>query len=496
VTLLLLAACSSGGGSAVKAPSSSGSSDSSSTDDNTVVPGKTTFGPNDDDVIIKKAVTDVETFYAQEFQKLYGTPFKPLSGGLFPYGPDDPPPNCGGAGKSAYREVAQNAFYCPPSDFMAWDTVNLTNDLLDNFGPFTLAIVVAHELGHAVQARHGILDGRFVTFLTEQQADCFAGAYTQHVQQGGSKAFTVTPADLDSAIGGFLLIRDPIGTDTVHDTAAHGSAFQRINAFEDGLQGGAAKCKTYEDGTFNFVPEVFDPGSLDQAQNGNLPFPEVEPLVIKNLEGFWAAAFKDINKTWTPAKINAFDPAAGVSCGGSSKKGADAVGLAFYCRPDDTLNWDEKRLMPAIYRIGDLAEAVIIANEYSTRAQHLADLPTGTPDARTQVDCFTGVWVGTTKTDEINKTLPAEAQLSLSPGDLDEAVSAFLELSKASASESGNSTSGTAFRHLDAFRTGFFTSFNSGFNAGLTACVNGAAASDSSSSSSARSSSSSSSSTG
>jgi predicted metalloprotease len=178
-----------------------------------------------------------------------------------------------------------------------------------------------------------------------------------------------------------------------------------------------------------------------------------------------------------------------VSCGGQSKKGDDAVGLAFYCPPDDTLNWDEQRLMPAIYRIGDLAEAVIIANQYSTRAQHLAELPTGTPDARMQVDCLTGVWVATTKTDEINKTLPPEAQLSLSPGDLDEAVSAFLELSKASASESGNSTSGTAFRHLDAFRTGFFTSFNNGFNAGLTACVNGAAASDSSSSSSANSSS-------
>src|SRR3954447_12801756 len=205
--LLVLAACSSSGGKATQGAAGTNSStgDSASTnDENSAVPGKTTFGPDDDDAIIRKAVADVQSFYEDEFTKLYGGSFDPIGGGLFPYGPDDPPPNCGGAGTADYKDVAQNAFYCPQSDFVAWDTVNLTNDLLDNFGPYTLAIVVAHELGHAIQARHGILDGRVGTFLTEQQADCFAGAYTQHVQQGGSKEFKVTVADLDSALGGFL----------------------------------------------------------------------------------------------------------------------------------------------------------------------------------------------------------------------------------------------------------------------------------------------------
>ena len=487
VVLLVLAACSSGGGQAAR-NSKSSSSDASTTDENAAVPGKTTFGPDDDDVIIKKAVDDVQSFYEQEFPKLYGTPFAPLTGGLFPYGPDDPPPKCGGVGKSDYREVAQNAFYCPQGDFMAWDTVNLTNDLLDNFGPYTLAIVVAHELGHAIQERHGILDGRFITFVTEQQADCFAGAYTQHVQQGGSKAFKVTLTDLDNAIGGFLLIRDPVGTDSVNDTSAHGSAFQRINAFEDGLQGGTAKCKTYEDETFNFVPEVFDPGSLDQARQGNLPFPQVEPLVIANLEGFWTTAWSAVKRQaatkWTPAKINAFDPAQGVTCGQDTKKGDAAVGIAFYCADNDTLNWDEKDLMPAVYKLGDLAEAVIIANEYSERAQNIGGLSTGTPDARLQTDCFTGVWVATTKTGEVNKTLPADAQLQLSPGDLDEAVSAFIQLSKLSAEQGGGSIEGSAFQHVDAFRSGFFEAFNNGFASGLRSCINKSPAASSSSSSS------------
>ena len=475
--LVLLAACSGGGKKAdIKSSSTASASSTSSGPPDSVVPGKTRFGPNDDDPIIEKAVTDVQTFYAEIFPKLYGTTFEPLSGGTFPFGPDNPPPACGGRGKSDYREVAQNAFYCPLGDFMAWDTVNLTNDLLDNFGPFTLAIVVAHELGHAIQQRHGILDGRFITFVTEQQADCFAGAYTAHVQQGGSKDFTVQLTDLDAAIGGFLLIRDPVGTDTVNDVSAHGSAFQRINAFEDGLQEGPEKCKSYEQETFNFVPEVFDPGDLEQTVN--LPFPEVEPLVIANLEGFWSAAFNDINQTWQRAKINAFDPAQGVRCGGDRQEGDDAVGLVFYCAEDDTLNWDERFLMPAVYELGDLAQAVVIANEYSTRAQHLAGLTTGTLDARLQADCFTGVWVATTKTGEVNRTLPDEAQISLSPGDLDEAVSAFLEFGKATASESGNSTSGSTFQHLDAFRAGFFSAFNDGYKAGLSKCVNNGASAE------------------
>src|SRR3954451_10059856 len=488
--LLVLSACGGGGGKKSSAQGSdTGSSatgtDASSSDvssdftDGDVKVGKTEFGPNDDDQIIQAAIDDVQSFWEDEFPKLYpGEKFAAITGGEFPYGPTNPPPECGGTGKSNYEDVAQNAFYCPAGDFVAWDTDNLTGNLLDEFGPFTLAIVVAHELGHKVQGDHGILDGRFITFLTEQQADCFAGAWTKHATEGGSTKFKVQLSDLDNALGGFLQIRDPVGTDSTTDESAHGSAFQRINAFEDGLQEGPERCKQYEDGTINFVPEVFEPGSLDEAQNGNLKFPEVEPLVIANLEGFWTRAFQDIQKEWTTAKTNAFDPEKGVSCGGKSAKGDDAVGLAFYCKDDDTLNWDDVKLMPAVHdQIGDLAQSILIANLYSERAQNIAGLPTGSLDASLQDDCFTGVWVATTATDEINNILPLEAQLSLSPGDLDEAVSAFIQFGdKADDVESGKSSGGSAFQHLDAFRAGFLKGFNEGFNAGLTACVGGSGA--------------------
>src|SRR5437588_12797544 len=106
--MIMLAGCSGGGGkAAVKSSSSSPSTSSSSVSSDTVVPGKTTFGPDDDDAIIKRAVDDVQSFYEEIFPKLYGKPFQPLSGGTFPYGPDNPPPACGGPGKSVYGDVAQ-----------------------------------------------------------------------------------------------------------------------------------------------------------------------------------------------------------------------------------------------------------------------------------------------------------------------------------------------------------------------------------------------------
>jgi predicted metalloprotease len=470
--LLVLTACSKGDDSAAKAGSNTGNASDTSDSNST----KQSFGPDDDDVIIKKAIDDAQSFYETEFPKLYGKQFDPISGGEFPYGPQDPPPNCGKPGTANYQDVAQNAFYCPPGDFVAWDTDNLTNQLLDQFGPFTLAIVVAHELGHAVQARHGILDGRLPTFVTEQQADCFAGAYTKHVQDGGSTAFKVSAEDLDNALGGFLTIRDPVGTDSVNDESAHGSAFQRINAFEDGLTEATEKCKTYEDESFNFVPEVFEPGSLDQAEQGNLPFDEVEPLVTANLEGFWNTAFPEIakGKEWSQAKIDAFDPATGFKCGDKSVSGNDAVGKYLYCADDDTIHFDEKNLMPQVYsNIGDLAEGAIIGKLYSQRAEKLAGLPTNTIESALKADCFTGVWVATTKTNEVNKTLPDNAVMSLSPGDLDEIVAAFLQFgAKPADVKAGTAHTGTAFQRISAFRTGFFEALNNGLASGLEKCVN------------------------
>src|SRR5262245_41424452 len=151
--VLVLTACSKGG----DIKTAQGSSDSK-TDEATDVSDTSdsdtsqSYGPDDDDAIIEKAIDDAQSFYETEYPKLYGEPFEPVTGGEFPYGPDDPPPDCGAPGTSNYEEVAENAFYCPPDDFVAWDTENLTNQMLSEFAPFSLAIVVRHELRHPVVA--------------------------------------------------------------------------------------------------------------------------------------------------------------------------------------------------------------------------------------------------------------------------------------------------------------------------------------------------------
>ena len=48
-----------------------------------------------------------------------------------------------------------NAFYCLESNFVAYDDVALMPRPRQDFGPFSVALVLAHEWGHAVQDRAG-----------------------------------------------------------------------------------------------------------------------------------------------------------------------------------------------------------------------------------------------------------------------------------------------------------------------------------------------------
>ena len=76
----------------------------------------------------------------------------------------------------------------------------------DKYGDFAIPLVLAHEWGHAIQARSNFT-ARTVT--RELQADCFAGAWAKHAQD--DRVFDVTSADLDGALAGLLDVRDTPG---------------------------------------------------------------------------------------------------------------------------------------------------------------------------------------------------------------------------------------------------------------------------------------------
>jgi len=425
--------------------------------------------PDDqDDAIIEAALTEVEAYWEDEFPEVYGDEFTPVQGGFFPYGPDREPVPCGSPPPS-YEEVAGNAFYCPGVDLIAWDTDNLTNQLLDTFGPFSLVIVMAHEYAHAIQVRAEV-DPRLPTIATEQQADCLAGAFTGFLADGGSDVLSVSEDDLDAAVAGFLTLRDQVGT-PADDPAAHGSAFDRVGAFQDGFDQGAARCAEYERIYVSGDSTVVDIPFLSQADfdaGGNAPFdPDVEGnifgLALTSLESYWSQSlptqFGVDFISISPGRVEPYFPSQEDTipeCEGEDIDAERAEELgAFVCEADpddpadDFIAWDQENLMPALYEepLGDFAVASVIARLYSQAVQ--LQLGTGNDGqaAGLQADCFTGAWAAALAFPD---RVPENVGVQISPGDLDEAVGAFLTL------DTDEEDQATAFERVAAFRSGFF----------------------------------------
>ena len=103
-----------------------------------------------------------------------------------------------GTGATPYSEVAGNAFYCEQGDFVAWDEQGLFPKLRQQYGDFAPALVLAHEWGHAVQARVGFADlPRPCTWSNRPTASPARGL--PHVARATGAS---TAADLDSALAG------------------------------------------------------------------------------------------------------------------------------------------------------------------------------------------------------------------------------------------------------------------------------------------------------
>ena len=431
-----------------------------------------------DDAIIEATIDDVEAFWADEFPRVFDDEFEPVSGGFFPYGPDRELPECGGP--VTYEEIAQNAFYCPPNDLIAWDTDNLTNGLLEQFGAYTLAIVMAHEYGHAIQARIPV--SGVDTIVIEQQADCFAGAFTAFVADGGSDQLTVSVDDLDSSIAGFIFIRDQVGTSS-QAPGAHGSGFDRVGAFQDGFQNGTESCAEYPDifrsGGTTVVDIPLDPEDRNQ---GNAPLVATRPdeasifdLTLGSLEVFFDLDVANaLDFTWDPLlqddQVIAFDPddpASLPECPGADVSVDDVAGIAFTCfgdpeePADDYVAFDSTLAARLHEEIGDFAVASLLAKQYAFVAQVLDGNLDDNQDSNLQADCLTGAYTGAVAAATLsregfpfNPTDPEDpdSRLFLSAGDLDEAIQAFLTLGQNTDAD----IAGTPFQRVASFREGFF----------------------------------------
>jgi predicted metalloprotease len=411
--------------------------------------------PRDYDGYLTAAFSDIQSFWQAQYPTLYGSEFTPLAGGIYAAYPDriEPIPGCG-TPETTYLDVQGNAFYCLDGDFMAYDDAELLPQLVKQLGQSAVAVVLAHEFGHAVQFRAQEFEEP--TILKEQQADCFAGAWAAHVARGESDVINFTDDDISGGLIAMIQVRDPVEFGGQIDESSHGTGFDRVGAFQDGFLGGTERCKTFfTEGRENQLINIpFNPDD----PNGNLPLVDSNPdptdgpadvvtLLPEDLNRYWTTQLAASNLTLTPPTLTLFSADGDVpTCDGVD--GARFPKNIVYCAADNTIyvdqDWAEQSIEDPL--LGDMSVGYLISQGYSENVQALLGSKL-TDEARELLDdCLTGAW--------IRDDLPPQPDgrpLYLSAGDLDEAIVTAIVRGDATSAANIN---GSAFEKVDAFRSG------------------------------------------
>lgn len=172
------------------------------------------------------AVQATDGFWRRTFAAEFGRSYRPpeVRGGYL--GEDGP--TCAGQ-----PSVPFNAFYCPSEDFLAWDE-NLMAAGYERIGDAWVYLIIAHEWGHAIQAR---LERDRVSVAAELQADCLAGAALFGAARLG--LVTLERGDTEELAQTLAAVADEFPWT---DQSDHGNAGERTNAFELGANDGVDAC--------------------------------------------------------------------------------------------------------------------------------------------------------------------------------------------------------------------------------------------------------------
>jgi predicted metalloprotease len=394
------------------------------------------------DTLATNAVADIQTFWTQSFPRDFDGPFEPI-GRLVSY-------DSGGRGAEvcgADTEGLVNAFYCPQEDTIAWDRGELLPSLSDQFGPMAVVLVLAHEIGHAVQTRLGLVNQATPTIVAEQQADCFAGAFMRHVAQGDSEHFVLSTGDgLNKVLAAIFLLRDQVGSELTK-RGAHGSAFDRVAAFQFGFTDGNRRCAEIDlDEVTSRATELsFD---ADDDSQGNLEITErTVGLIVETLrETFRDNTFDQPRLTFDGASCGGTEPSPPVSyCPDGNTIAIELDGLVGLGTPRDRRD--------LIAAIGDFAAFGLVASRYVLAVQKGVGLELTGQRAGLRTACLVGVWAGL-HIDNPFGGRQALGSLKLAPGDLDEAVASLLK-DGLIASDAAGTTVPSGFARTEAFRIGF-----------------------------------------
>jgi predicted metalloprotease len=403
--------------------------------------------------IVKADVADIQAYWSETLPAVYGVEYKPIPAKQIraydKHSPASAFSKCGGDPPS-YKENKGNASYCLLDDTVTYDTGELFPGLKRAFGDFAIALVMAHEWGHAIQGRT-LTPDQFVsgsTVLKETQADCFAGAWLGWVKAGNGKHVKFGESELDTGLAGLSSLRDPLGEDPNSDQA-HGNAFDRTSAFQLGVEGGAARCKAWDTDP-PVITQIPFANPQEATSGANRPFGEVVPAVRTDLDAYGA----QLVPGYQPIKdVKAYDgsnPSSVPKCGGETLKADEYKGNSLYCAADDFIAYDKKLARSLYDNIGDFALAWLISGNWAVAVQNRIGAQGSDLGVSMRADCLSGAWAG-------NLATGGRGPLQLSPGDLDKVVEAVLAFSESAGTAATNRASGTAFQRLQAFRTGFFS---------------------------------------
>ena len=426
----------------------------------------------DYDAFVGVAVADIERWWGETFPEVYGGQFDPLSGGVWAGYPERQSdlPGCG-EDRTRYEDLnLYVAFYCEFEDFLMYDDgdQSLLAPLAADFGPAVMGIVLAHEFGHAIQSRVGALDQFLPTIYTEQQADCFAGAWAGQAYRGESPLLRLGDADVRAGLIAMLEVRDPVGTDQFVP-GGHGSAFDRVGAFQEGFVSGAQRCSELLDDPLPLMPNAFQT-QTDAVLGGNAPYDceELRDLGatdedVANCTPAPVFLADDLNDFWRTELGNAYPQLTQIpsedldafSCSDGVRLAADVL----LCPSQNAVVYDEPGVLDLYRTFGDFTLGYFYGIAWAERVQQLNGTTLHAEPRALLDDCYTGAWVRDITPDDAGNTSRqgdrdgdgTDDTVNLSPGDLDEAI----RMAILFGDEGANiNRFGSPFEKIESFRTG------------------------------------------
>ena len=397
-----------------------------------------------DDEIAAQSVSDLETFWKDAYGQTFDGQFEPVKD-LISWDSN----GYDGTFCDESTDGLINAAFCEDDNTIGWDRGVLLPSLRQANGDMAITMVLAHEYGHAIQKLAKLNKKGTPTLVAEQQADCFAGVYMRWVAEGNSPRFTLSTGDgLNNLLAAMISFRDPLlSQDDYSDTGdEHGSAFERISAFQFGFTDGASSCAGID------AQEIGQrrgdlPVELQSDQTGEWPVSEESTKAIVD-------AMNLLFSPKNPPQLS-FDA-------GSASKCPDARPSppVSFCPATNTIAVD----LPGLQKMGasnegqdnvlvqgdNTAYSAVVSRYMLALQNQKGGLVLDNAEAGLRTACLTGV--ATTKLSK-EVTTPDGNTVALTAGDIDEAVSGLLTNGLV-ASDVNGETVPAGFSRIDAFRIG------------------------------------------